>query len=78
MHWQRIQSMFLTVPSGKRKNSARIIQRFNGHKRLIRGDHNRVRDQLRFRCESIKRYAEINGGNTLAIMSYYPIMFSKN
>lgn len=60
------------------ENSIRIIQRLNGHKHLIRGNHDRVHGRLRFYWESIEQYAEINDGNTLVIMSHYPIMFYKN
>lgn len=56
----------------------KIIQRLNGHKHLIRGNHDRVHGRLRFHWESIEQYAEINDGNTLVIMSHYPIMFYKN
>ena len=34
--------------------------------------------QSESRRESIEQYAEINDGNTLVIMSHYPIMFYKN
>lgn len=57
------------------ENSVKIIQRLNGHKHLIRGNHDRVHSRLRFHWESIEQYAEINDGNTLVIMSHYPIMF---
>ena len=60
------------------ENSVKIIQRLNGHKHLIRGNHDRVHGRLRFHWESIEQYAEINDGNTLVIMSHYPIMFYKN
>lgn len=57
------------------ENSVKIIQRLNGHKHLIRGNHDRVHGRLRFHWESIEQYAEINDRNTLVIMSHYPIMF---
>lgn len=60
------------------ESSVKIIQRLNGHKHLIRGNHDRVHGRLRFHWESIEQYAEINDGNTLVIMSHYPIMFYKN
>ena len=60
------------------ENSVKIIQRLNGHKHLIRGNHDRVHGRLRFHWESIEQYAEINDGNTLVIMSHYPIPFYKN
>lgn len=60
------------------ENSIRIIQQLNGHKHLIRGNHDRVHGRLRFHWESIEQYAEINDVNTMVIMSHYPIMFYKN
>lgn len=45
------------------ENSVKIIQRLNGHKHLIRGNHDRVHGRLRFHWESIEQYAEINDGN---------------
>lgn len=41
------------------ENSVKIIQRLNGHKHLIRGNHDRVHSRLRFHWESIEQYAEI-------------------
>ena len=52
------------------ENSVKIIQRLNGHKHLIRGNHDRVHGRLQFHWESIEQYAEINDGNTLVIMSH--------
>ena len=60
------------------ENSIKIIHRLNGHKHLIRGNHDRVHGRLRFHWESIEHYAEINDGNTLVVLSHYPIMFYKN
>lgn len=60
------------------ESSVRIIHRLNGHKHLIRGNHDRTRGQLRLHWESIEPYAEINDGNTLVILSHYPIPFYKN
>lgn len=60
------------------ENSIKIIQRLNGHKHLIRGNHDRVHGRLRFHWETIEQHAEINDGNTLVIMSHYPIPFYKN
>ena len=52
------------------ETKAKIIQRLNGHKHLIRGNHDRVHGRLQFHWESIEQYAEINDGNTLVIMSH--------
>lgn len=60
------------------ENSVKVIQKLNGHKHLIRGNHDRICGQLRFRWESIEPYAEINDGNTLVILSHYPLPFYKN
>ena len=57
------------------ESSVKIIQRLNGHKHLIRGNHDRVHGRLRFHWESIEQYAEINDGNTLVIMSHYRSSF---
>lgn len=59
-------------------SSLQIIQHLNGHKHLIRGNHDRVHGQLQFHWESIEQYAEINDENTLVILSHYPIPFYKN
>lgn len=59
-------------------DSIRIIQQLNGHKHLIQGNHDRIHGRLRFYWESIERYAEINDGDTLIILSHYPIPFYKN
>lgn len=53
------------------ENSVKLIQRLNGHKHLIRGNHDRVHGRLRFHWESIEQYVEINDSNTLVIMSHY-------
>lgn len=49
------------------ENSLKLIQRLNGHKHLIRGNHDRVHGRLRFHYESIEQYAD-----------HYPIPFYKN
>ena len=45
---------------------------------LILGNHDRVKGRLRPMWESIEPYAEINDGDTLVILSHYPIPFYKN
>ena len=59
------------------ENSVKLIQRLNGHKHLIRGNHDRVHGRLRFHFESIEHYAEINDNEKLVVMSHYPIPFYK-
>lgn len=60
------------------ENSVKLIQRLNGHKHLIRGNHDRVHGRLRFYYESIEHYAEINDNDRLVILCHYPIPFYKN
>ena len=60
------------------ENSIRIMQRLQGHKHLIQGNHDRVKGKLRPCWESIEQYAEINDENRLVILSHYPIPFYKN
>ena len=60
------------------ENSIRIMQRLQGHKHLIQGNHDRVKGKLRSYWESIEQYAEVNDENRLAILSHYPILFYKN
>ena len=42
------------------EGSVNIMHRLNGHKHLIKGNHDRVHGKLRFHWESIQDYAEIN------------------
>ena len=60
------------------ENSIRIMQRLQGHKHLIQGNHDRVKGKLRPYWESIEQYAEVNDENRLVILSHYPILFYKN
>lgn len=57
------------------ERSLGIIKRLNGHKHLIKGNHDRVRGRLRFYWESIKDYDEVKDGNHRVILSHYPMMF---
>ena len=54
------------------------MQRLQGHKHLIQGNHDRVKGKLRPYWESIEQYAEVNDENRLVILSHYPIPFYKN
>ena len=47
------------------ENSIRIMQRLQGHKHLIQGNHDRVKGKLRPYWESIEQYAEVNDENRL-------------
>ena len=60
------------------ENNVKILQRLNGHKHLIKGNHDRVQGRLRFHWESIRDYAEINDNDRLVILSHFPIPFYKN
>ena len=60
------------------ENSIRIMERLQGHKHLIQGNHDRVKGKLRPYWESIEQYAEVNDENRLVILSHYPILFYKN
>ena len=60
------------------EGSVQIIQRLNGHKHLIRGNHDRIRSHLAAYWESIEDYAEIIDSGKLVILSHYPIPFYKN
>lgn len=57
------------------ENSVNIIQRLNGRKHLIQGNHDRVKGKLRDYYDSIDHYAEINDNDRRVVMSHYPIMF---
>ena len=59
-------------------DSVNTIRLLNGHKHLIRGNHDRVHGRLRNFWESIEHYSELNDGNTLVILCHYPIMFYRN
>ena len=60
------------------EGSVNIMHRLNGHKHLIKGNHDRVHGKLRFHWESIQDYAEINDNDRLVILSHFPIPFYKN
>lgn len=55
--------------------SLEIIKRLNGHKHLIKGNHDRVNGRLRFHWESVKDYDEVKDGDHRVILSHYPMMF---
>jgi len=57
------------------ENSVRLMQRLNGHKHLIRGNHDRVHGRFRFQYESIRHYAEIEDNGRKVILSHYPMPF---
>ncbi len=51
-----------------------IFRRLNGHKRLIRGNHD-YRGELLSLWESVEPYAEIDDGGTRVVLCHYPIPF---
>lgn len=57
------------------ENSLAIMKQLNGHKHLIRGNHDRIRGQLRECWESIQDYLEIVDNGTFVVMSHYPMPF---
>lgn len=60
------------------KESVEIMRRLNGHKILVKGNHDRVHGRLRFQFDEIVDYKEINDGGRLVIMSHFPMPFYKN
>jgi calcineurin-like phosphoesterase family protein len=52
-----------------------IYNQLNGHKRLIKGNHDRLHGKVKNCFESIKDYDEINISNKTLVMSHYPIHF---
>ena len=59
---------------GEEKSMA-IIKRLNGHKHLIRGNHDRNNGRLLKQWESVGEYAEIKDGGCTVVLSHYPMMF---
>lgn len=55
--------------------SIEIMKQLNGHKRLVRGNHDRVHGRLRFEWEAINNYEEIKDGEYNVVLSHYPMMF---
>ena len=60
------------------ENSIKIMQRLNGHKHLIKGNHDRVRGTLRACWESVTDYLEVTDEGHLVVLSHYPMPFYKN
>ena len=57
------------------ERSLAIMQRLNGHKRLIRGNHDRNNGKLLKLWESLSEYEELRDGERLVVLSHYPMMF---
>lgn len=60
------------------EDSVNIFKRLNGHKRLIRGNHDRANGPLGALWESVEPYAEIVDGGTQVVLCHYPILFYRN
>ena len=55
--------------------SLEIMNRLNGHKRLIRGNHDRNNGKLMKMWESVGEYEELRDGEQLVVLSHYPMIF---
>ena len=63
---------------GKEDKSIEIMNRLNGHKHLIVGNHDKIQGRLKSYWESVSDYAEITDDNRMVVLSHYPILFYKN
>lgn len=57
------------------QKTVEIYSQLNGHKRLIKGNHDRIHGKVRDCFESIKDYDEIKVGDKTCILCHYPIHF---
>lgn len=56
------------------ETSIAILERLNGRKRLIKGNHDKCRDGRFLQCyESVSEYEEMTINGKLVIMSHYPM-----
>ena len=55
--------------------SLEIMNRLNGYKHLIRGNHDRNNGKMLKMWESVCEYEEIKDGEQLVVLSHYPMMF---
>lgn len=62
----------------KGSNAAEILQRLNGVKYLVKGNHDRISPEISKGVEWIKDYAEIKDGENTVILCHYPILFYKH
>lgn len=60
------------------ERSIKIIKQLKGHKILIKGNHDRVSEQLKEYYDEISDYAEIRDNKHFVVLSHYPIIFYKN
>lgn len=59
----------------KGNKTAEIFKQLNGHKHLIKGNHDRMHKDLDEYFESVNPYAEIRYYGNTFILSHYPIHF---
>lgn len=52
-----------------------ILDKLNGKKVLILGNHDRISESIRKRFIKISNYMEISDGENRVVLSHYPIMF---
>lgn len=57
------------------EDTVKIFQSLNGHKVLIKGNHDKLSQPLAKCFDKICDYLEINDGTNRIIMSHYPILF---
>jgi calcineurin-like phosphoesterase family protein len=55
--------------------TVKIFEQLNGHKVLIKGNHDKISPQLAKCFDKICDYLEINDNNTRVVMSHYPMPF---
>lgn len=60
------------------EKSIRLMRQLRGQKHLIRGNHDRVKGNLRLYWQSIEPYAELTDEKRLVVLSHYPIPFYKS
>lgn len=52
-----------------------IIRKLNGHKVLVKGNHDQITRKISYAFDKIVDYLEISDNGTKIIMSHYPILF---
>ena len=57
------------------ERSLAIMQRLNGHKRLIRGNHDRNNGKLLKMWESVSEHEEFRDGERMVVRSHYLMMY---
>lgn len=62
----------------KRNLISAVLDKLNGHKILIRGNHDKLTPRQRRHFDNIADYMEIVDGNRNVVLSHYPIVSYKN